>query len=523
MLKRPMERINGQNLNNFLDDHEKEKIAKLFAKAQKKPSKDRIVFNASDSIALPAMVSVSLLEQAETKTFCIVASDLSELEKSQKEIEQIYEQKITLEEEQTELVKINRILHALSDTSQAMMKAQNEEDLLNEICEIVHKDCGYKFVLVNYVEHNAEKTVRPVASAGIKKTFLKTFKISWGENKYGNGPTGSAIKSRQSIIYNNLWKQPVVEVGPGIIEKGIVSMAAIPLGDHDVFGTLNVYSNTVHAFSEDEVNLLKELANDISFGVISLRLRKERDNAQEELRKTGEKLKHVNREFYRSNTELEIFANVISHDLREPLRAVAGFIELLKMKYSDKLDETAIGYIDFALDGAKNMRNMILGLLEYSRVQFKGGEFAPVDANDSLNEALNSLHASITENNAEITYEKLPTVYADGPQFARLLQNLIHNAVKFRKDNEIPKINISCKKDNGYWRFSISDNGIGIGEDFKKRLFTIFQREHRTDRLGEGVGLAVCKRIVERHGGKIWAESEESKGTTVYFTIPISP
>lgn len=231
-----------------------------------------------------------------------------------------------------------------------------------------------------------------------------------------------------------------------------------------------------------------------------------------------EELKRVSEELARSNQELEHFAHIISHDLREPLRAVSGFVELLKMRYKDKLDEKANEYIEFAFNGTAIMRNMILGLLEYSRVQSQGNTFSSVDTNQVVNTAITNLSTSIADNKAEISVDKLPTVDGDESQLIRLFQNLIHNSIKF-KNKEVPKIHIGCQRQDGHLLFTVKDNGIGISEYFKEKIFTIFQREHKNDRPGDGVGLAVCKRIVERHNGKIWVESEQGKGTTFYFTI----
>lgn len=235
--------------------------------------------------------------------------------------------------------------------------------------------------------------------------------------------------------------------------------------------------------------------------------------AENELRELAEELK-------RSNTELEEFADIVSHDLREPLRAITGFVELLQMKYKQQLDEQANDYIQYAINGGKTMKNMILGLLEYSRIQSRGNEFSDVDVNKALKDAIDGLQLSIAESGAEIANDELPKVRADESQLTQLLQNMIQNAIKFRSRRK-PKIHIGCKREKKEWVFSVSDNGIGIEQDFQKHMFTIFQRQHRGGKYeGDGVGLAVCKRIVERHRGKIWVESEEGKGSTFYFTLP---
>ena len=239
-----------------------------------------------------------------------------------------------------------------------------------------------------------------------------------------------------------------------------------------------------------------------------------------ERKKAEEHLKAITEELQRSNTDLQQFAYVASHNLREPLRAINGFMELLKQRYEEKLDAKANEYIDYAANGARRMDDLLTGLLAYARVQTKGQQKASISAQAVLNAAVKNLQRSIAESNAAITSDTLPSVKADGMQFTQLLQNLIGNAIKFRTDKR-PEINVGCKRQENTWLFSIRDNGIGIDPQNHERIFEIFRQLHARDKYpGFGVGLAICKRIVERHGGKIWLESEEGKGSTFYFTIP---
>lgn len=235
--------------------------------------------------------------------------------------------------------------------------------------------------------------------------------------------------------------------------------------------------------------------------------------AQEELAKRTEELA-------RSNTDLEQFAYVASHDLQEPLRTVASYVQLLQKRYEEKLDQEAKEFIGFAVDGVSRMQGLIQGLLQYSRVSTRGQEPEPTDLNLVLKTVQENLHETINQSNAEITADELPTVKADSTQLGQLFQNLLTNAIKFRKKDENPKIHISAKNKGDEWLFAVSDNGIGIPKADADRIFVIFQRLHTKDEYeGTGIGLAVVKKIVERHGGRIWIESEEGKGTTFYFTL----
>jgi PAS domain S-box-containing protein len=225
-------------------------------------------------------------------------------------------------------------------------------------------------------------------------------------------------------------------------------------------------------------------------------------------------------ELRRSNAELEQFAYVASHDLQEPLRAVAGMVQLLGQRYQGKLDERADEYIGHAVEASQRMQNLINDLLDYSRVGRFGKPFVPTALENSLKVALANLQAVIQESQAQITYGPLPTVQADPGQLTQVLQNLIGNAIKFRGDRA-PQIQISAEKVEGAWRIAVSDNGIGIEPQYFERIFLVFQRLHtRREYPGTGIGLSLCKKIIERHGGKIWVESQPGQGATFYFTLP---
>jgi len=235
-------------------------------------------------------------------------------------------------------------------------------------------------------------------------------------------------------------------------------------------------------------------------------------------------VKRLNEALTRSNLELEQFAYVASHDLQEPLRMVSSYTQLLAQRYEDKLDQDAKDFIGFAVDGANRMQRLIQDLLEYSRITSKGKAAGPLDTHDALGEAVRNVQAAIQESQGLVTNGDLPRVLGDRTQIIQVFQNLLGNALKFQKPGEPSQIHVSAERNPeqpGYWTFRVTDNGIGIEPRHFDRLFMIFQRLHgKREYPGTGIGLSLCKRIVERHGGKIWLESEAGKGTTFIFTLP---
>ena len=243
--------------------------------------------------------------------------------------------------------------------------------------------------------------------------------------------------------------------------------------------------------------------------------------SKEELQKAHDALARRTVELARSNAELDQFASVVSHDLQEPLRMITAYVHLLKTQYGGKLDDDADEFIGYVVDGTKRMQGLIDDLLTYSRLGTRGKEFAPTDCNEVLALALLNLIAAIDESDARVTHDQLPTVLGDEFQLGQLFQNLIGNAIKYRGAKPA-EIHVSCERDGEMWRFAVKDSGIGIDPQYAERIFVIFQRLHtRQEYPGTGVGLAICKKIVERHRGRIWVESEPQKGSTFYFTLPI--
>lgn len=267
-------------------------------------------------------------------------------------------------------------------------------------------------------------------------------------------------------------------------------------------------------YCEQIFTLMKD-ENGVPIGTAGLVLDvSERKLAEQESKQYAEELR-------RSNAELEQFAYVASHDLQEPLRMITSYLQLIEQRFTGQLDADAREFIGFAVDGAARMKNLIIDLLTYSRVQRAKIDFAMVAMDSVLKQVKANLKVSIDELNAEITSDLLPEITANEGQMIQLMQNLVGNALKFRRELP-PKIHISCEKGKTEWIFTVRDNGIGIDPEYKDRIFVIFQRLHGRDQHpGTGIGLAVCKKIVERHNGRIWVESKVGEGAAFHFALPI--
>ncbi|OGP66331.1 MAG: hypothetical protein A2W27_12100 [Deltaproteobacteria bacterium RBG_16_44_11] len=239
-----------------------------------------------------------------------------------------------------------------------------------------------------------------------------------------------------------------------------------------------------------------------------------------ERKHAAEQMKKLTQELERSNTDLAQFAYVASHDLQEPLRMVTSFVQLLQHRYQGKLDKDADEFISYAVDGASQMQRLINDLLKYSRVGTHGKTLEPTNCNIVITHAISNLSKTIKEADAIINIDHLPTISADYTQLVQLFQNLIGNAIKYHGKKQ-PEILIRATNKGDNWLFSVRDNGIGIDKDYIDKIFVIFQRLHNKSQYpGTGIGLSICKKIVERHGGRIWVESKPGQGSTFYFTIP---
>jgi PAS domain S-box-containing protein len=425
-------------------------------------------------------------------------------------------QDITERKESEKRIKhLNEVLRTIRNVNQLITKEKNPDKLISGACKELAKTRGFFNAWISLFDEEGQ--VKSIASGDTSKKFSSIIKML----KEGEKTKCQEMTSKKDGIV--LIKNPVKTCKgcPLLPEyKGRSSLITRLKHNGKTYGTITLILPKNMSTDKEEQNLFKELSGDISYALYSIEIEKDREKGEKALKTLNERLKRRGLELERSNKELEQFAYVASHDLQEPLRMVASYTQLLEKRYKDKLDDNAGEFIGFAVDGANRMQKLINALLSYSRVGTRGKAFEPTDSHSALGQAITNLNITIKENNAIVTNDDLPNIMADESQLVQLFQNLIGNAIKFRS-KEQPHIHISAQNKGREWLFSVKDNGIGFAPEYKDRIFVIFQRLNPKDKYpGTGMGLAICKKIVERHNGRIWVDSEPAKGSTFYFTIP---
>jgi signal transduction histidine kinase len=386
-----------------------------------------------------------------------------------------------------------------ADVSTALGRSGDLPQLLNGCCEAMVNQLGVALARIWTVSPDG-KMMELQASAGIYNQIDGPHaRVAIDKSKIGQ-----IVEEQKPIHTNDIANDPRSGDPAWVAAEHLVAFAGYPLMvENRCIGVVALLAR--EKLSDNTLSAVNTVADSIAQGI-------QRKRAEEALEDRA-------KELARSNAELERFAYIASHDLQEPLRMVASYTQLLGRRYKGKLDKDADEFISFAVDGVTRMQTLINDLLSFSRVGTKGGQMLPVPLEAALNTALANLGAAIRESHAEITHEPLPTVLASQSQMVQLLQNLIGNAIKFHS-GEVPRIHIGVEKAGAEWQISVRDNGIGIDPEFFHRLFVIFQRLHnRTEYPGNGIGLAICKKIIERHEGRIWIESSLGHGTTFFFTL----
>ena len=418
----------------------------------------------------------------------------------------------------TDVTRMKAAHSAMIAAGEEARRLATENEILGEVGRIISSSLDINDVYAGFGEQLRSLIPFDRLSISLVNLDDNTFTNAYvlGDAIEGRNPgevislegtvTDEAVRSRSAMVvqgdpsemerrFPNLLRYPSVVLAP-LIYRG------------ELFGILNARSLLDNAYQDEDAEMLSRVASQITPAIANSLLYADIVRAQDDLA--------------RSNSDLEQFAYAASHDLQEPLRTITAYLGLVKERYGDRLDDTAHEFMDFAIDGAERMENLITDLLEYSRVGTQGRELEPVNCSRIMDSVLEGLNEAIKSQRAKVECSPLPIVNGDEAQLVRLFQNLIGNALKFTGD-AVPTIQVWAELQGNDWVFSVKDNGIGIAPDYQERIFGMFSRLHsRTAYSGTGIGLALCSKIAQRHGGRIWVESEVGSGSTFRFNIPVT-
>jgi PAS domain S-box-containing protein len=383
--------------------------------------------------------------------------------------------------------------------------------VIQKVCETL--DYAYGARRVFDIEHGVLHTMESWSDPTlVSDEFLRTSMQSVASR--GGGLNRQVWLTSSPVWLAELAQEKTLRRREAALRSGLRSAFAVPiLVGGGFYGVMEFCAREVRARDERVIEIAETIAKQVGQFI-------GRKQAELALREANAELTRKAQELVRSNSELEQFAYVASHDLQEPLRMVSSYTQLILRRYGDRLDGDAKEFMDFIVDGATRMKRLIEDLLAYSRVGTRGKELQPTDCETALKKALTNLRAAIEESHAVVTHDPLPTVAADDVQLVQLFQNLVGNAIKFR-NHEAPRVHVSAEEQTESWIFGVKDNGIGIDPQYFDRIFMVFQCLHaKGEYPGTGIGLAICKKVLERHGGRIWVESEPGKGSKFCFALP---
>lgn len=436
-----------------------------------------------------------------------------------------------------QLHQVNRSLRALSQCNEIMVRATQEQDFLNGVCTSIVAYGGYRLVWVGFAEEDEKgvEVVRPAAHAGYEDGYLKAVDIRWDDSELGRGPAGTAIRTGKPCICGNIQTDPMYQPWrQEALSRGYLSTMALPLIDSGVtLGAMSIYSPQPNAFGAEEVELLMELANDMAYGINSIRSRKEREKAEAASQR-------LNKELVRKNKELESIIFIASHDLRSALVNVQGFSRelgmtseavrttlsrkdipaALKEQLQKSLEEDIPEAVDFITNSTAKIDTLLNGLLRLSRVGREEMKVVRLDLNAMMAEIIRGMQVRIAQTNARIEAGPLPPCMGDYPLIHQAFSNLLDNSIKFLDKTRQGIIRISGKTENGWSVYCVEDNGIGIAPDYQGKVFEVFQRLMPDETPGEGLGLTIVRQIAERHNGRVWVESEPGMGSRFFVLLP---
>jgi len=423
-------------------------------------------------------------------------------------------------------IRNNRALKATRACMQLVARARSEKSLLDDICRTIVEIGGYIMCWVGYSQDDTAKSVTVEASCGDSRNYLKKINVSWDDNAYGRGPTGTAIRTGKLCVSSEIKQDLKMRPWKSAIEENeFKSSIAIPLVYENItLGAISIYSDEIDVFDKAEQELLQEISNELSFGIITIRERIARRAAEKELRRHKDKLEELVRErtqeLEQTNQELESFSYSVSHDLRAPLRHISGYSSILRSDYANQLDKDAVTMLDRIEQSARNMDDLIDHLLNFARLNRYEIKYERVDLGEIAKEIEEQFSDKISERNIRINIGNSLVTRGDKRLLKLVVQNLIDNAIKFTMLSAKPQIDFDIDDSLSPPAFYVRDNGVGFDMRFVNKIFGTFERLHNEKQFsGSGIGLASVKRIIDRHRGKVWAEAEINKGTTIFFSL----
>lgn len=423
---------------------------------------------------------------------------------------------------QEELQRLNRTLDAHSKSSQVMMHSENEIKYINEVCKVIIENCGHNMVWIGYAQNDKGKSVKPVAYYGFEKGYIDQLKITWDDSERGNGPTGKAIKTGKPSICRNMQTDPAFKPWrEAAIKNDFASSIVLPLiSDGNPFGAISIYSKEVDPFSENEIILLSEIADDLAYGISYLRLQESERQAHNVIKENEARLKEL-------VATKDKFFNIIAHDLKNPFTSLLGSSELL-YENIDQLNKENIKDLAMILnDSAKGGYSILQNLLDWSRSQTGLLRICPQKLNlkDLIDENISNLHLPATNKEISLIYESPEDIHivADKNMIHTILRNLMSNALKFTRKGGMVSVRAFTGPDKV--DVFVKDNGIGISRERVEKLFRLDSKNSMPgteNEQGTGLGLKLSREFAEKMGGKIWVESVENEGSEFCFSIPLN-
>ena len=428
------------------------------------------------------------------------------------------------------LRRSNRALQMVRACDHVLVHAESEADLLNEICQALVREGGYQLAWVGSAENDDAKTLLPRAHAGAAEAYLDKIHLSWAPDNQIQGPAGHAVQTLQPTVIDERqtdsqfepWRQMAATFG-------FVASIGLPLrSEKGAWGALCIYSAQAEAFNAEEVTLLGELANDLAYGIATFQARAEHQKTEAQIVKLNAELEQrVNErtiELAAANNELEAFVYTVAHDLRAPLRSIDGFSRILVEDYGERLEQAGRDQIERVRTASQHMGKLIEGMLQLSRLSRGELRRTSVDLSARAQAILADLQSQEPERHVTVAVQPELKAQGDPNLVQSVMENLLGNAWKFTAKTAEARIEFGRTEKDGVDAFFVHDNGAGFNMEYQSKLFGVFQRLHRNDEFpGTGIGLASVKRIITRHGGRVWAESAPDTGTTFYFTLEPAP